>query len=379
MQTVLQLIGRRSGGALRGLVALGAAAGLLAAPAGIGDRLGAQGYEPMDAPWELAAPDSYDMREYPMPESPTHPAAGRAHSIGIGPDGRLWYSGIGQHNVGMFDPSTETFRIWDTPTQPSRPHAAGVGKDGSVWLGLTALPINKVARFDPATEQFTEYLLGRPFPYPHTIWVAHNGDVFFTYEYGDGVGRINPATGELTEWSVPTKRARPYGIQEGPDGGIWFLEFLGNKIGRLDPATGQIREWAHPAMANDPGTRRLAIDAQGRIWFGEHEWGSIGVFDPANETWKSWWMPRQNGRRDQAYALNFDSKGYLWVSNFGGNYIGRFDPRSESWTVYPHISRSANCRLMGIDANDVLWCPASGAGMLVRLEIRWPPLSVRQG
>jgi virginiamycin B lyase len=331
----------------------------------------AQTYEPRDAPFAIADPATYDMREYPLPESTTNPSpAGRAHSITVAPDGRIWYAGLVQHNLGMFDPATETFRTWDTPTRISRPHGIQAAPDGMIWATLTGIPQNKMVRFDPATELYTEYLLPRPTPYPHTVWIARNGDVYFTYEYGDGVGRIDREQGRLTEWAMPSTRGRPYGIQEGPDGNIWVVEFLANNIVRLNPRTGEVRAWAHPRATDDPGLRRLAIDSQGRIWFVEHEWGAVGRFDPQTETWQSWWMPRQNGRRDQAYALNFDSKGQLYVSNFGGNYIGRFDPQTESWTVYPHISRPANCRLMAIDATDVLWCGASAVPVLVRLEAR---------
>jgi virginiamycin B lyase len=331
----------------------------------------AQGNEPIDAPFVVAEPASYDMREYPLPQSPTNPQpTGRAHSITVAPDGRIWYSGLNQNNLGMFDPTTETFRMWDTPTPKSRPHGIQAAADGMIWFTITGQPFNKMARFDPTTEQMTEYLLPRPAPYPHTAWVARDGGVYFTYEYGDGVGRIDPKTGEVTDWAIPTKRSRPYGVQEGPDGNVWVVEFLANKVARLDPRTGQVTEWTHPRAAEDPGLRRLAIDSQGRVWFVEHEIGAVGYFDPRNESWKSWWMPRQNGRRDQAYALNFDSKGRLWANNFGGNYIARFDEAGPSWTVYPHISRPANCRLMAFDRNDVLWCGASGVPVLVRLALK---------
>jgi len=148
------------------------------------------------------------------------------------------------------------------------------------------------------------------------------------------------------------------------------VEFLGNKIARLDPRTGEVREWTHPRAGDDPGTRRMAVDADGNIWFVEHEIGAIGRFNPKTETWQSWWMPRMGGRRDQSYALNFDSKGQLWADNFGGNYIARFDIQNESWIVYPHVSRPVNCRLMAIDANDVLWCAGSATPVLVRLQAR---------
>ena len=79
-------------------------------------------------------------------------------------------------------------------------------------------------------------------------------------------------------------------------------------------------------------------------------------------------MGRQNGRRDNAYALNFDSKGRLFVNNFGGNYVSRFDPQTETFTVYPYPSPNTTCRLMAFDANDVLWCASSATPVLVRLQ-----------
>jgi virginiamycin B lyase len=330
---------------------------------------GAQAYTPRATTFAIADPSTYSMREFPLPQSNTNPTPeGRAHSVTVAPDGRVWYSGLLQNNLGMFDPATETFRMWDTPTPRSRPHGIQAAQDGMIWATLTAIPQNKMVRFDPATELYTEYILPRPNAYPHTVWVARNGDVFFSYEYGDGAGRIDRELGRVTEWSVPTYRSRTYGIQEGPDGNIWMVEFLGNKVVRLNPRTGEVREWAHPRAADDPGTRRLAIDGQGKIWFNEHEWGSIGRFDPQTETWQSWWMPEINGSRANPYALNFDSKGQLWVNNFGGNYVARFDPQSESWVVYPYLSRATTCRLMAFDANDVLWCASSATPVLVRFQ-----------
>jgi virginiamycin B lyase len=239
-----------------------------------------------------------------------------------------------------------------------------------IWITETGIPQNKMARFDPVTQLWTEYALPRQNAYPHTVWAARNGDIYFTFEYGDGVGRIDQETQRVTEYAFNTKRGRPYGIQEGPDGNIWVVEFLGNKVVRLDPRSGQITEWLHPDAADDPGLRRLAVAPDGKIWFVEHERGAIGRFDPQTESWQSWYMPRQNGSRQSPYALNFDSKGQLWVNNFGGNYVSRFDPQAESFTVYPYLSPNTTCRLMAFDANDVLWCASSATPVLVRLAMR---------
>jgi len=152
----------RASGALA--VVLVAILAALAAPAGLWTGY-AQAAQPKDVPFVVADPGSYEMREYPLPESPTsRQAQGRAHSITVAPDGRIWYSGLTQNNLGMFDPLSETFRMWDTPTPRSRPHGIQAAADGMIWVTITGLPQNKMARFDPAIEQWTEYVLPRPTP-----------------------------------------------------------------------------------------------------------------------------------------------------------------------------------------------------------------------
>lgn len=62
----------------------------------------------------------------------------------------------------------------------------------------------------------------------------------------------------------------------------------------------------------------------------------------------------------------------VWFSHFGGNYIGRFDPRTGQFSVYPHLSKSINCRLMDIGPDGAVWCIGSGSSApnLVRLSVK---------
>jgi virginiamycin B lyase len=313
-----------------------------------------------------ADPKTYEMKEY------LSTACGAGHSISVAPDGRVWFSGIQRHKLVVFDPKTEAFKCWDIPTELGRPHGIKVDSYGMVWVTVTGLPQNKVTMFDPKTELFTDYYMPytpQKFMYPHTIVMDNANNPVFSFEYGDAIGRINRTTGQLQIWQVPTHRARPYGLEVAKDGIIWAVEFLGNKIVRIDPKTGAVKEYAHPRLADDPGTRRMALDSQGRLWFGEHEHGSIGMFDPKTETWKSWRAPANGGRPIDIYSFNVDKNDRIWYSHFGGNYIGRFDPKTEKFSLYPHISRPINCRLMDIAADGTLWCMGSGSPNLVRLKV----------
>jgi len=312
-----------------------------------------------------ADPKTYEMKEYPS-------SCGAGHSISVAPDGRVWYSGIQKHNLVVFDPKTEKFQCWDVPTEKGRPHGIKVDPDGFVWVTITGLPQNKVTMFDPKTELFVDYLMPfmpQKFMYPHTVVFDKAKNPVFSFEYGDAIGRIVRATGRLQVWEVPTPRARPYGIQVDRNGTIWAVEFLGNKIVQVNPRKGTLKEYSHPRIADDPGLRRMAIDSRGRIWFGEHEFGSVGMFDPRTRRWKSWRAPANGGSPINIYSFNVDKNDVVWFSHFGGNYIGRFNPRTQKFSVYPHLSKSINCRLMDFAKDGTLWCMGSGTPNLVHLKV----------
>ena len=230
-----------------------------------------------------ADPTTYEMKEYPS-------TCGAGHSISVAPDGRVWFSGIRAHKLGMFDPKTETFRCWDVPTEKGRPHGIKVDKYGFVWFTITGLPQNKITMFDPKTELFVDYFMPhapQKYMYPHTLVFDAAQNPVFSFEYGDAVGRIVRATGRVEIWPVATARSRPYGIEVAKDGTIWAVEFTGNNLVQVNPGTGAVREIPHPLIADDPGLRRMALDSKGNVWFGEHEWGSVGMYTPRTGTWKS--------------------------------------------------------------------------------------------
>ena len=83
----------------------------------------------------------------------------------------------------MFDPTSETFTEWDTPTKNAEPYVVKVDKQRNViWIGYAAA--NRVARFDPVTETFTEYPLPTPYALIRHMAVDEaTGDVWFSYHH----------------------------------------------------------------------------------------------------------------------------------------------------------------------------------------------------
>jgi virginiamycin B lyase len=111
-------------------------------------------------------------------DSPT-PRQG-ARRVWTDAEGRIWVSEWNAGQVGLYDPSTESWREWKLPGRDPMAYAVYVHDDGTVWL--TDFGANALVRFDPSSESFevlphasaganVRQLLGRP----GEIWGAASG------------------------------------------------------------------------------------------------------------------------------------------------------------------------------------------------------------
>ncbi len=69
--------------------------------------------------------------------------------------GRIWGSYWNTGHVGMYDPSTRTWREWKLPG--NAPHAYSVWVDDKDKVWLTEWTANAIVRFDPVTEKFQSF------------------------------------------------------------------------------------------------------------------------------------------------------------------------------------------------------------------------------
>jgi len=68
--------------------------------------------------------------------------------------GRIWVSYWNTGQVGMYDPSSKTWREWKLP---GKAHAYAVWVDDKDKVWLTDWSVNALVRFDPVTEKFDTY------------------------------------------------------------------------------------------------------------------------------------------------------------------------------------------------------------------------------
>ena len=96
--------------------------------------------------------------------------------------GRLWFGENRADRIGMFDPNTERFEEWLSPTKEQWPYDATADKNGEVWSGGEFS--DRIQRLNPKTGGITEYLLPRftnvrrvfveNATNPVTFWVGNN-------------------------------------------------------------------------------------------------------------------------------------------------------------------------------------------------------------
>jgi streptogramin lyase len=124
----------------------------------------------------------------------------------------LWRLG----KIGVFDPKSEQFTTYATPTPGSGPRRGEVDAQGRAWM--TLYWAGRVARFDPETHEITEYpiLAGHqaytpPFPSPYSLSVDDKNQVVWTNDFNNGrVYRIDIKTGQSTEFLMP----EPYEVRD---------------------------------------------------------------------------------------------------------------------------------------------------------------------
>ena len=112
--------------------------------------------------------------------------------------------------IGLFDPKTEQFMAYPTPTPGSGPRRGDMDAQGREWTGLYWA--GRIAVFDPNKPGIKEYPLipgnepyTPPFPSPYTVAVDDKHQIVWTTDFNSSrIYRIDMKTGESTEFFMPS-------------------------------------------------------------------------------------------------------------------------------------------------------------------------------
>ena len=206
-------------------------------------------------------PRSGEMTRYPMDSSGQ--AQGRGNTPDADSKGNVYYTAIAGSLIGKWDVQTGTTRVWPTPTPYAGAYGMSVDSNDKVWFAEYRRC--KVAVFDPETEEFTEYESPSA---PCTIrrpGIDRDGNVWYGAFSKGMLGRIDPDTGQISEWELPMENSSPYDAVGAPDGNIWVADGgQGGALIRFDPQTEQFIYYPTPQYTDMP---KIRITQEGNIWF----------------------------------------------------------------------------------------------------------------
>lgn len=149
----------------------------------------------------------------------TWPIGMYPHSLGVGPDGRIWFNGHFSRDpelIGSVQPASGMMETAAVPPHPSLatkpggpiPYELRVAPDGTVWG--SELAGNRIFSYQPASRRFSTWTLPTPVSGPRRFDIDRRG-VLWIPAYSAGLlVKFEPATGRFTEIPLPIANALPY-------------------------------------------------------------------------------------------------------------------------------------------------------------------------
>ena len=120
-----------------------------------------------------------------------------AYGCDVAPDQTVWWSQLFGHRIGSVNPTTGEVKSWRPPFDG--PRRLGVGPDNIVWV--PGYGTSQLGRFDPSNETWKVYDLPtqpKGFDLPYNVNVNRTtGDVWITGSNSDSFIRFRPSTGAV--------------------------------------------------------------------------------------------------------------------------------------------------------------------------------------
>ncbi len=198
---------------------------------------------------------------------------GWPRGITVGPDGNLWFTSF-RGAIGEINPTTHV--ITEYPTSTNDPiwdiESIAAGSDGNLWF--TSAGASYVGQFNPSTDAFSFFATPSGSS-ARGITAGPDGNLWFTGSGTDQIGVINPATDAISVFALPNANASGFNITAGPDGNLWVTDLGTGSLGTINPSTGTTAEYPIPYVGADP----IAITGgpDGNIWFTDYGTNAIGV------------------------------------------------------------------------------------------------------
>jgi virginiamycin B lyase len=203
----------------------------------------------------------------------------RPRTIVVGPDGNLWFTGLGSSPAIGFATPEGAIKAFSLP---GRPWDAVGGPDGNIWFTYggegVAPAIGRLVLKEDGGAVVTLFHSGLAAEsLPGEIVSSQDGHLWFNdrSDTTPAIGRVS-MSGEIEEFSAGLNpKGGIWDIAAGPTGDIWFTDRGGDDVGRVSPQ-GQITELGNGELIEP---RYITPGPDGNMWF--TYWGGIGKISPS--------------------------------------------------------------------------------------------------
>jgi virginiamycin B lyase len=196
------------------------------------------------------------------------PSKGSLHTLRADSKGNVWYTSVyGASRVGRLDAQTKTMREWNPAPNYNNAHYYGLIVDAKdrVWAaGNTA---HAIVGYDPQTDRWAAYPTPTPSSGPRRPTADSKGRIWFSEHLGDAIGMLDPATGEVREYKSPFHHGGEYECYADASDNIWLTLRSYDTLMKFDPKTEKYTYFPYPEIrASVP---KIETDQQGTIWFAD--------------------------------------------------------------------------------------------------------------
>jgi streptogramin lyase len=215
------------------------------------------------------------------------PTQGIIARIAVDLNNNVWLTSPDTNEILKFNTEIKNFTLIHLPTINAMPIGIIVDKtSGLIWI---AEGIGNLASIDPARNyNITEYhvttINGSSSNTNNTHYsptelfmstLAGNDDIYISDHDNHTVSTFNPTFKTFKTFPVFNPKSLPFGMAIDRNGYLWVAEHTTNKIAVIDPKTGSSKEVEIPKQ--NPYIQFLTSDSKGNIWFAEQQGNSLGV------------------------------------------------------------------------------------------------------
>lgn len=187
-------------------------------------------------------PESGLIREYALPKPDEGELTPAPVSIVVDMDGVVWVSERAFGRLFKFYPDEERFEEVQLPEAIFTPVSLGIAPDGSLWFtDFGELMGSVFIQFDPSSGQLKRFSTslknGNP-SLPLSLYIDNVGNVWILEQAGNRIAKFSPRLNTLLEYELPrgriTSSLNTIQFIVAQDRRVWFTEYSENKIGFID-------------------------------------------------------------------------------------------------------------------------------------------------